>query len=143
MANWLSYNNFRSGDLAAATGGLQADLIASIIDVCRNECDQGRFYVRVLVGNRGTLDVEVPIDLELQGLKADGSVVLLGYHTINDPIPSGKQLESIEFVIEDPAVGDYIELTALVDPTNDSIEGAVLECEEANNRGIWGDNICD
>jgi hypothetical protein len=141
--NWLTYNNFRSGDLAAANGGSQADLIVEIVDICRDECEEGVLHVWVRIGNRGTLSLGFAIDLELKGRKADGSIVSLGDMRVLPPIISGRFLEAEEFIIERPDIEEFIDLIAIVDNGQQNNLGAVIECFENNNQDAWGDNVCN
>ncbi|MEC7988023.1 MAG: hypothetical protein VX278_22840, partial [Myxococcota bacterium] len=135
--NWFSYNNFRSGDLAAATGGSQGDLYSQIVFICRDECEQGNVYVLVTVGNQGTLDIETPVTLELWALKADGSQVILDVRLINGPILSGQQLEGIEFAVSHPDLHSFVDIFAVVDPAM-----IINECRENNNQSYWSERIC-
>jgi hypothetical protein len=135
--NWFSYNNFRSGDLVAATGGSQADLFSQVVFVCTDECDQGSLHVLVTVGNQGTLDVDVPTTLEIWALKADGTRTILDIAMINDPIPSGMQLEGIVFEITHPELASFVDIIAITDAA-----GLVSECNESNNESYFGFTLC-
>ena len=135
--NWLSYNNFRSGDLIAATGGAQADLFTQVVFVCTDECGQDSLDVLVTVGNQGTLDVDIPTTLELWALKADGTRVILDIVMINDPIFSGTQLEGIVFEINHPEVASFVDIIAISDAA-----GLISECNESNNEASFGFTLC-
>lgn len=135
--NWFSYNNFRSGDLVAATGGAQADIFTQVVLVCTDECAQDSLHVLVTVGNQGTLDVETPITLELWALKADGTRVILDIAMVSDPILSGMQLEGIVFEITHPEVSTFVDIIAIADAA-----GLVEECNESNNEASFGFTLC-
>jgi hypothetical protein len=51
--NWLSYNSFRSGDLAAAAGGAMSDATVELVEICTEECDEGLLRIVVRIGNGG------------------------------------------------------------------------------------------
>jgi hypothetical protein len=140
--NWLSYNNFRSGDIGAGTEGYSApDLVGDIRFVCNDECDQDRLYVWVTLGNRGYEDIEADFPVELIGVLKDGTEVSLVQETITDTIPAGQRLEGMEWVIE----GVPSELKALVlkvDGGDNASRSLVEECVEDNNTDEWRDNLC-
>ena len=94
------------------------------------------------IANQGTLDIETPVDLELRGQKADGSIETLDAVVITDAVPAGKMLASVKFSIEREDVADFVELIAVVDGVQPD-DGAILECDELNNQALWGDNICN
>ncbi|MEC8382467.1 MAG: FG-GAP-like repeat-containing protein [Myxococcota bacterium] len=141
--NWATYNNFRSGDLAAATGGSQADLIIEILDICRDECEEGRLYVWVRVGNRGTLDLGVQVSVKLLGRKDSGTIEVLAETRANPPIISGRFQDSIELLIERDDIDEFVDVIAVVDNGTQNNLGAVIECYENNNQASWGDNVCN
>ena len=75
--NWLSYNNFRSGDLTAGQDGEYPDIIVDIPEVCIFDCDAGFLEVYVRVGNQGYLDAEDGLMVELWGELSDGTTTVL------------------------------------------------------------------
>ena len=105
--NWLSYNNFRSGNLSAITGGTKVDLYAEITQVCTDECEEDMLYVLVSVGNQGTIDVDVPVVVDLWGVREDGTKELFTQYTIEDIIPSGVQLAGMNLEVERSDVHDF------------------------------------
>ena len=135
--NWFSYNNFRSGDLVAATGGTQADLFTQVVFVCTDECDQNTLHVLVTVGNQGTKDVDIPTTLELWALKYDGTRAILDIVML-DPIPAGQQLDGLVFEINHPDLANFFDVIAVADAA-----GLVAECNETNNEAMFTYGLCD
>ncbi len=128
--NWLSYNNFRSGDLAAATGGALADAVPVEIDVCTLECEEGRLYLSLALGNSGLSDLPAGVAVSLY--TRNGSAWdLLETRTVPDEVESGRHAEGLEFVV-DPALVPTA-LRFVVDDAGGA--GSLAECIETNN--VW------
>ena len=140
--NWLTYNNFRSGDLAPGGGYSGPDLVVEVEDVCLDECSERRLTAWVTVGNAGFEDVTTDIDLKLIGILEDGTQQRLGATTVTDTIAAGTELAAIQFDV-DPAPATLVEIFAKVDQGNDATDGLVPECIEDNNEHTYNENLCD
>ena len=134
--NWDSYNNFRSGDLIAATGGEWPDLVASIDDVCETECDRGRIFVTVRAGNQGHSDVTDPVELVLYAITPDGDKRLTS-KTITTGLPAGEMQSGITLEVSGIDGWTLYNLYVVVDP-----EDEINECDETNNTDEWGGTVC-
>ena len=139
--NWLSYNNFRSGDLAPAGGYSGPDLIVTVKDVCTDECDDKRLLVWVQIANDGYEDVEDDVTISLYGVMDDGSETLLGDTVVTDSIPAGMSLDSVTFTI-DPVPATLASVYGKVDFGNNSDHDIVDECIEDNNEDAYSENLC-
>ena len=136
--NWLTYNNFRSGDLAAATGGDKPDLYLNILDICRNECADNSITVLVAIGNTGTLDIDRTIIVNIYGVDVAGNRQLLDLQFVNTAIPSGQQLAGIEVEVMHPLMSSFVDIVATVETDLQS-----LECHIENNESSWGSSVCE
>ncbi|MES2639105.1 MAG: FG-GAP-like repeat-containing protein [Myxococcota bacterium] len=140
--NWLTYNNFRSGDIGAGGSGYSGpDLVVDVEDVCIDECDRGRLTVWVTVANAGFEDVETDVDLKLIGVLDDGTERLLEQFTVTDTIAAGMRLEAHQAVI-DPVPETLASVYAKVDKGNDAEDDDVSECVEDNNEHEYNENLC-
>ena len=139
--NWLSYNNFRSGDVTAGQDGEYPDLLVEVPKVCLDDCDEGTLVVYVQVGNRGYLDAEAGTTLIVWGELDDGTVVELDRRDIETPLLGGVVEDAIRF---DIGVGAFnpVRLWATVDGGNDAEDGIYDECDETNNEAVWLENLC-
>ncbi len=135
-ANWKTYNNFRSGDLTAGSGGAWPDLVVQVTAVCEDECDRGRFFVTLQVGNQGHTDVTDPIEVLLYAVTPDGTKQIAST-IITSTIASGELLEGVS--VEISGIDDWVIYDLLA--TVDEIE-AHEECDEDNNLATWGWNVC-
>lgn len=135
--NWLSYNNFRSGNLSAVSGSMKADLYGEVTQVCTDECEEDMLYVLVNVGNQGTIDVDVPVVVDLWGIREDGTKELFTQYTIEDIIPSGFQLAGMNLEIKRSDLQEFERLQVVVDST-----GVVAECDESNNYAEYDKGLC-
>ncbi|MCB9794888.1 MAG: VCBS repeat-containing protein [Alphaproteobacteria bacterium] len=140
--NWERYNNFRSGDLTAGTGGTFADLVVRIDEVCEVYCEEGRLFVWGQVGNQGYLDVEAGTELSLYAVTPQGRQ-FMATTTLTVPVPSGELLESVQFEVAGVADWDIRDLVLTVDGGNNAPnQGDVVECDEENNEDELGRQIC-
>ena len=139
--NWLTYNNFRSGDLAPAGGYSGPDLIVTVVDVCTDECDQDRLTVWLQIANDGYEDVSEDVTIELFGVMDSGEERLLGETLVTETILAARSLDSVTYVI-DPVPAGLASIYGAVDYGDDSSRGVVGECIEDNNEDVYGENLC-
>lgn len=138
--NWLSYNNFRSGDLTPGEGYSGPDLAVAIEDICADECSLGNVTVWYTVGNQGYNDVEDDVLIEFFAETNEGSVVL-GEVTWSADLLQGVQTasESIEFTgVPTPLYDVWM----AIDGGDNASSSAIDECYEDNNTAEWGAIIC-
>jgi hypothetical protein len=139
--NLETYNNFRSGDIYAGTGGYTLpDLSVVVEDVCRDECDDDRLVAWVSVMNHGFEDVTQEVVVELMATYEDGSEVVVGSTTVTDPIPAGQALAAFEYRV-DSGASTITKLVGMVDGGGAG-PGRLAECFEDNNEDRWGEDLC-
>lgn len=95
--NWLTYNNFRSGDLSTPDGLLSPDLVPST-DTCTIDCRDGRLVLHVHPGNEGLSDVLVAqrpwVDV---AAVVDGRETPVGHEDLATDLAAGDYLDSVVF----------------------------------------------
>ncbi len=139
--NLETYNNFRSGDIYAGTGGyILPDLSVTVDDVCRDECDNDRLVAWVSVMNHGFEDVTTEVLVELVATYPDGSEAVVGSTAVTETIPAGRALQAFEYAVESGA-GDITKLLGRVDGGNAG-PGNLTECIEDNNQERWTEDLC-
>lgn len=138
--NWLSYNNFRSGDLTPGDGYSAPDLVVDILDVCADECDRGSITVWFSVGNQGYADVRRDVEIEFWGATAAGTQRIATY-TWNAAIEQA-QMSSSESLKIHGVPTPLDDVWATVDGGDDPTQGVVAECFEDNNVDVWGMAVC-
>ncbi len=123
--NWDTYNNFRSGDLSAATGGAQTDAVPVLHEVCNDECDADKLRVTVSVGNQGLVDMPVGVPISLWSKNT-----WLATEYTTEEIAPGETSEGMVFSLDPDDVGSSIVVRA------DDDNGTTLlsECDEDNNE---------
>ncbi len=138
--NWLTYNNFRSGDLTPGVGYSGPDLYAKIEDVCVDECANGNVTVWVEVGNQGYSDVTDPFNIEIIGATDSGDVIL---DTVSWTVGlvQGHQSDSLSIELTGVPTPLY-DLRVAVDGGNSESLSEINECYETNNEDTWGSIIC-
>lgn len=122
--NWVSYNTFRSADMSAADGGLLADAVPVLGDICSSECENGHLYVTVVVGNQGLADLPAGVPISLWS----GSTWLATLYT-DEVVAPGKSTKGLIFDVDPADITDT--LKAKADDNNGG--GIVGECNEDNN----------
>ncbi|GDX83538.1 hypothetical protein LBMAG42_53490 [Deltaproteobacteria bacterium] len=138
--NWLTYNNYRSGDLTPGDGYSGPDLTAQIVDVCTVECNAGNITVWVAVGNSGFNDVDDDFDVEIWG---EGSSGLSLIHTERwtNTVMAGTLTDALEIELTGVEL-PINDLFITVDRGNDATNGEIDECHEDNNEAWWGALVC-
>jgi hypothetical protein len=123
--NWLSYNNFRSGDLAAGQGGIYPDAIPTITEVCTEECAEGRLRVVVQVGNGGMTDMPAGLTVKVYG-QYKGDWALLDEAVTTDSVVPGSTTTGMVFDLN----ADYARGAMKVEVSGNE---EMVECDETNN----------
>ena len=134
--NWLSYNNFRSGDLAAGSGGVYADAIPEIVETCTLECGEGRLRAVVRVGNGGMTDMPEGVPVQLYG-DYGGTQVLLDERGTSEVVAPGETTSGMIFDL-DPT---YVETTLTMVVNGETDAAVFVECNEDNNETSTSD-VC-
>ncbi|MCB9701899.1 MAG: hypothetical protein H6711_08405 [Myxococcales bacterium] len=66
--NWLSYNNFRSGDLSPPDGLKAPDLVMLSPESCLNECSgQDQVTIWLQLGNVGAVPLTAGVTIQIYG----------------------------------------------------------------------------
>jgi FG-GAP-like repeat len=140
--NWLTYNNFRSGDVLSGQGGAAPDLVVTLDDVCRDECEAGKIIVWARVGNQGWTDIAAGTELTLLARKESGWEVIATEYA--DALPAGRMLQSVEITFTGIVDSDpFLDLKVAIDGGNQAGRySLVSECDEDNNEDSWGEDIC-
>lgn len=136
--NWATYNSFRSGDLAAATGGALTDAVVQLAEVCAVECDAGRLRVTVRLGNRGTATLPAEIDVSAYAVR-NGAAVYLETQTTTAEVASGETSAGLVFDL-DPAAVTEEGLLFVADDRDGAQQ--IAECDEDNNDLEVRDGLC-
>jgi hypothetical protein len=136
--NWLTYNNFRSGDLAAASGGAMSDAIPELVDVCTVECDDGLLRVVFRVGNGGVEPLPPGVVASLYA-RHDSGWVLLDTRATPAPVAPGETTPGWVFDLNPDHVPHGV-LRFVVD--DDDGTSWITECHEDNNLVLIDDGLC-
>ncbi len=138
--NWLTYNNFRSGDLTPGVGYSGPDLYPRIEDICVTECNEGNLTVWFSLGNQGYNDVTDPIEVNIVG-ETDAGEVILATYTWSVGILQGTRTDSVSVEMTGIPTPLY-DLKIEVDGGNHESLSQIDECYEENNEDVWGGILC-
>ena len=135
--NWPQYNSFRSGDVGLSPSEYY-DLMADILDVCEDECDDGVLYVAARIPNAGNVDAPVGVSLSL---RAGAGGPILASEELTEIIPSGSTGEMVVFEVD---AADMSGAVPVVTADENFVgSGMLYECEEANNVAAHDKAVCD
>jgi hypothetical protein len=134
-ANWLTYNNFRSGDMEAGDGVAAPDATLAQADLCEIDCDEDRIVLWANAGNEGAAATLPGATIELYAVVA-GVETLLQTQVVPAVIPAGWYADSLVFdlVGVDPSTYDALVLR---------ISLGELECDATNNELRWEGPFCE
>ncbi len=131
--NWDSYNTFRSADMSAADGGLLADAVPALGDICNDECGNGHLYVTVVVGNQGLADLPAGVPISMWS----GDTWLATLYT-DEIVAPGKSTKGMIFDLDPALITDTLKAKA----DNDNGTSVVGECNEDNNSMKITKGLC-
>ncbi len=136
--NWATYNNYRSGDLSAGTGGLASDAVVEVTDTCNVECDRGYLRIVIVVANRGMGNLPAAIPVSLYSMQHGNAVYESTQWTTAELLP-GTSTTGLVFELDPVVVVDgYVEFRV----DDDGTRGTVEECHEDNNTTLAIDGLC-
>lgn len=137
VANWPSYNTFRSGDLSPQSGGASADAVPYVTS-CAEPCVNGRIELLVRVGNGGMAAMRSRVPVSVYAESGGERIFLQTQYTgpVTQPGWNGRLL-GFRLRPEDVPEG---EVWVVVDDAN-GVE-QVAECHEENNAARVGGLFC-
>ncbi|MEZ4381337.1 MAG: VCBS repeat-containing protein [Nannocystaceae bacterium] len=121
-ANWLTYNNFRSGDLSAPDGLSAPDLELVVPDACARECVGDDAQIWFQLGNSGGVAQLAGAEVEVYGV-TNGEETLLDVVPVAGPIEAGAFLPAAAVVVPVQGV-DELRLRAVSLETECVVDGA-------------------
>jgi len=133
--SWLVHNVFRARPMVDRPG--TPDLTVALQDVCVANCDAGPVKVSFAVANQGGADVDPGVVVALYALH--GGVETLVATLALPEIPSGRVIDGGTFELTPALWGEGIVLSVDDDGAGN---GAVFECDEANNRDEYLETVC-
>ena len=111
-------------------------LEVEIVDLCAAGClDDNLVRVSIQVSNAGTADAPSGVEVNLYA-DDGGTLTLLDTTTLSEEVPSGRSLDAYEVRLTLSQLGSN-GLLAHVDEG-----GAIEECDDDDNIGLWEDPPC-
>lgn len=125
--NWLSYNNFRSGDLSEPDGLKAPDLVMLSPDSCVNECSgDDQVTVWVQLGNEGAVPLTAGVTINVYGT-SQGVESLILVVPVDIILQAGEFADALSIDVDTSGI-DELRLEALpneveciVDPANEIV----------------------
>ena len=120
---------------------LAADISSEIVDVCTDECGDGRIFVTAQILNVSKEDLEAGLSYALYAVHS-GETTLLAIATTDNAISSGWSSDAMVFEVDAPDLegADSLWLSADDDGTG---TGVWTECSETNNTFQWNGPFCE
>jgi len=132
-AYWQTYNVYRA---RPAVDHQEIDLEVEIVDLCAAGClEDNLVRVSIQVSNAGTADAPSGVEVNLYA-DDGGTLTLLDTTTLSEEVPSGRSLDAYEVRLTLSQLGSN-GLLAHVDEG-----GAIEECDDDDNIGLWEDPPC-
>jgi len=135
--NWELYNSFRSGDIGRPPSEFW-DLRAEILDVCEDECDEGKVYVAARVNNAGNIEAPAGVVMSLRA-GAGGEILTSAVTTA--AIEPGVTGEMLVFEASADFLGGYAPVVTADEDTRGN--SFFYECDENNNVDAWLSPVCE
>lgn len=134
--NWAAgYNSFRAAPPAEGIGPA-VNVVPDLVDICAADCATGSILVSWRLGNDGASTLTDDVPVEIWGA-TDAGEQLLWSGTWEDDVASGVMAASITTVISG-LDGPLYDLWLVADGL-----GGTDECDEADNRVVWGAQVCN
>ncbi len=134
--NFALYNSFRSGDVGRPPSEFW-DLLGEIVDVCEDECADGKLLVQARVLNAGNIEAPAGISVSL---RADPGGPIIATTTVPAALPAGTSSPTVVFEVD---AADMAGLAPEVTADEDSSgSGSIYECDESNNTDLWIFPVC-
>ena len=130
--NWLSYNNFRSGDLSPSDGQAAPDLALGNEAVCEHECVDGLLVLTAQLGNEGASALTAGGEVSLF-VVINGEEMLVETIELDGQIDPGVWLDGYLFELDPEGVESII----LRASANEE------ECNLDNNELVIAGPFCD
>ena len=137
VANWPTYNTFRSGDLVPLSGGALADAIP-YGQVCLDACVGTTIQVAVRLGNGGVGSMRAGVPISAYA-EVGGARVWLQTRETSTVLTSGANSRNLTFTFPASSVPEGI--VWIVADDADGIQ-QVAECHEDNNEVRLIDVFC-
>jgi hypothetical protein len=138
LANWPTYNTFRSGDLAPVSSGRTSDAIA-YAQVCAEECVGTNLQVAVRLGNGGMSAMRSGVPISAYA-EVGGARVWLQTLRTSTVLESGTNSRTLTFTFPADAVPEGI---VWIVADDDNGVQQLVECHEDNNEVRLEGLSCD
>lgn len=133
---WSDFNSYRASMDDGHLRFRGSDLVAEIVDVCGDECSDGKVVLSVRLGNRGSTDIGVPITAIVEG-RVGQERVTLGSETW-DVLPAGMWAASKVVVVNRDDVDQLWDLA--VRPSMGP--NTLSQCDSENDQALWDQRVC-
>jgi len=133
--NWLSYNNFRSGDMTAGDGISAPDLTLAQGDLCEIDCDEDRIIFWVNPGNEGAVDLDVVATIDVY-TRTGTTDTLVTTVRVPPSLLVGGYADSVQIELTAAQVAGVGAVVFVISSDD-------LECDDTNNTLVWRGPFCE
>jgi outer membrane protein assembly factor BamB len=130
VANWPTWNSFRSGDVDPISGTRMVDARPVLADICARECRQGVIGIAYQVGNHGLADMRSAVPISVYAVDGDERILIETEWTTQTTDAGWSSDGFVLRLQRDQLPEGVIEIVADDDGTGN---GVVTECHEDNN----------
>jgi hypothetical protein len=137
--SFLDTNTWHSA-IATTGAGLGLDLEAEVLDLCEEECDEGRLWLSLRVRNVSQQLQEAGVKVAIYGVFAE-ETRLLALHVTADEILPGWTSAGVRVPLSTSLIDGAESLLLVVDDDGRG-GGAIVECSETNNAAARVGPFC-
>jgi hypothetical protein len=137
---FVAHNTWHSA-MADSLSGIGKDLAGEVLEVCSDECDQGRVYVTFRLLNVSPEDIGEAVNLAVYA-EVDGRNELLATTTVEDGLVSGWTTDGLVVEVDGALVSAASSIFVVADDDGTGT-GALDECSETNNLSRWDGPFCE
>jgi outer membrane protein assembly factor BamB len=141
VANWPTWNSFRSGDIDPISGTKMVDARPLLVEICHRDCPRGTIGIAYQIGNHGLADMRANVPISVYAVDGETRTLLVTEWT-TETTPAGWSSDGfvLRIALED-IPGGAIEIVADDDGTG---SGVVTECHEDNNARTYDlSQVCE
>ena len=136
---FTEHNTWHSA-IPADLGAVGVDLVAEIVDLCTDDCDEGVLRLTARMANTGPEAMALPVALTVYA-EVGGTLTAIHTESLSDTLASGWTTDGIELELDAALVAGATSLVVAVDDDGTGT-GVLVECSETNNVVTWTDPLC-
>lgn len=138
--NFTSHNTWHSA-LAVGEEVTGADAQSEVLEVCLDDCDEGKVWVTVRGLNRAEIEIDPGMTISLYAVKG-GAYTHLATRSLAAAIASGWSSDALAIAVDADKLAGAEAVVSRIDDDGTGV-GVLTECSEDNNLFWFSGPFCD